>query len=118
MQPAEEAIAHLCAKVAGLLGGMAAGFVMLWGRAAWTVFQRRSREMKDARPKKKRRKGAGHLKLVINRERPRKDDEDDADDSPGPTSAQRSAHPTQSAAAVWEADCAAQQRRGWMRIVD
>jgi membrane associated rhomboid family serine protease len=49
------------------LGGMAAGFGLLWGQAAWRVFQRRRAETQDFRRKDKRRKQGNHLKLVVNK---------------------------------------------------
>jgi membrane associated rhomboid family serine protease len=54
------------------LGGMAAGFAFLWGRAALIVAKRRRAE---APPKRKKRSGK-HLKLVID------NDDDDRDDEP------------------------------------
>lgn len=49
------------------LGGMVAGFSFLWGKAAWTVLQKR----REGAPKKKKRKSSDHLKLVVSN----KDDE-------------------------------------------
>lgn len=48
------------------LGGMAAGFGLLWGRAAWKVFKRQREEGAAQRQREARVKGASHLKLVSN----------------------------------------------------
>lgn len=48
------------------LGGMAAGFGLLWGRAAWKVFKRQHDESASRRQREARVKGASHLKLVAN----------------------------------------------------
>jgi membrane associated rhomboid family serine protease len=51
------------------LGGMAAGFTYLWGRATYAVWKRRQSDARSLRPqasKKKRRIQPKHLKLVIN----------------------------------------------------
>lgn len=66
------------------LGGMAGGFGLLWGRAAWTVYHRRLNETREIKQKDKRRKGAKHLKLVVNRKdsSQAKGSEQDSDDSP------------------------------------
>ncbi len=52
------------------LGGMVAGFVSIWGGAAFRVMSRQWKEKSDARAeaarKEKRRKASQHLKLVIN----------------------------------------------------
>lgn len=58
------------------LGGMAAGFGFLWGRAAWSVYRKRRLESKEVSRRERKRKAAEHLKLVINNE---KDDRDDQD---------------------------------------
>ncbi|MDR3608114.1 MAG: rhomboid family intramembrane serine protease [Oligoflexia bacterium] len=71
------------------LGGMAAGFALIWGRAAWTVY-RRNAQASQSSPKRKRRKGdAKHLKLVFDRDRKRRgsdlpdsSDMDSSDDTP------------------------------------
>jgi membrane associated rhomboid family serine protease len=64
------------------LGGMVAGFGLLWGRAAWNVYRRRSLETRDTQRRVKRRKTSKHLKLVINRDRASLRDEEDSDESP------------------------------------
>jgi membrane associated rhomboid family serine protease len=67
------------------LGGMAAGFGLLWGRAAWRVFQRQRQESDELRRKSKRRKSANHLRLVVNKPKPgskTSPDDQDSDDSP------------------------------------
>lgn len=69
------------------LGGMAAGFGLLWGRAAWTVFRRQSRESQEVRRKQKRRKSSKHLRLVSNdpsspKSGSREEDDQDSDGSP------------------------------------
>ncbi len=51
------------------LGGMAAGFAMVWGRAAWTVYRRSTQQARESAPRKKRLKDSKHLKLVVNRGR-------------------------------------------------
>jgi len=54
------------------LGGMATGFAYLWGRAAFSIWQRN----RAASPKKPKKRKSSHLKLVINNE------EDDQEDEP------------------------------------
>lgn len=69
------------------LGGMAAGFAYLWGRAFWIVARRRKQEGRDIfgrKPKdrSKKRKSASHLKLVVGS---KKDDDSDDDINKNPT---------------------------------
>jgi membrane associated rhomboid family serine protease len=49
------------------LGGMAAGFGLLWGKAAWKVYQRRRVEFVESRRRNQRRKASNHLRLVVNK---------------------------------------------------
>lgn len=63
------------------LGGMLAGLVYLWGGAAWVLARRRRAEGKDAARRNKRKKAAGHLKLVINNRGIPHVEDDDGDDS-------------------------------------
>lgn len=46
------------------LGGMAAGYAYLWGRATWVVFSKRSSINRDLAQRTKRVKSSKHLKLV------------------------------------------------------
>jgi membrane associated rhomboid family serine protease len=64
------------------LGGMVAGFGLLWGRAAWTVAKRGRAERQQRDQKTKRRKSAKHLKLVVGGQEAHKKIEDDSDDHP------------------------------------
>jgi membrane associated rhomboid family serine protease len=67
------AIAHL--------GGMAAGFGYLWGRAAYAVAKKRRAGGPLARGKPRRKKKS-HLKLVIDNEREGESADDDVDQGP------------------------------------
>lgn len=52
------------------VGGMFAGFAYLWGRAAWTVWQKRKKGPKGGGAiHEKRKKAADHLKLIIDNEK-------------------------------------------------
>jgi membrane associated rhomboid family serine protease len=69
------------------LGGMAAGFCLLWGRAAWTVAMRNRAQKQEKDQKAKRRKAAKHLKLVVGGQKrggsyTPGDGDDDSDDHP------------------------------------
>jgi membrane associated rhomboid family serine protease len=66
------------------LGGMAAGFAYLWGRAAWSVYRKRRQGASEfgAAPRKpKKKKTPKHLRLVINND-PESADEDEANPKP------------------------------------
>ena len=66
------------------LGGMAAGFGLLWGRAAWTVAKRGRAEKLDREERARRVKNA-KLKLVVGGQKkdgPWSVSEDDPDDHP------------------------------------
>ncbi len=65
------------------LGGMATGFGLIWGRAAWTVYRRNAQQARESAPRKKRLKESTHLKLVASRGR-RTDagGDKDSDDTP------------------------------------
>jgi hypothetical protein len=70
------------------LGGMAAGFGYLWGRASFAVWKRRKAEIAGMpRAKKKRRIQPKHLKLVINNQNKveLESTEDDSDEDKPPT---------------------------------
>lgn len=58
------------------LGGMATGFLYLWGRAAWVVFHKRHAEGRKLSRREKKRKAAEHLRLVINNDEKDKSAED------------------------------------------
>jgi membrane associated rhomboid family serine protease len=67
------------------LGGMAAGFGLLWGQAAWRVYQRQRSENAEFRRRDKRRKSANHLRLVVNKDKGGQKSgskDQDSDDSP------------------------------------
>lgn len=73
------------------LGGMAAGFGYLWGKAAWVVSQKRRQAWVGVRNREKKRKASRHLKLVVNEPHKKSmgsresklDDRDPDDDSNG-----------------------------------
>jgi membrane associated rhomboid family serine protease len=76
-------------KLSGIahLGGMAAGFGYLWGRATYAVWKRRRLEAPAGRfskPAKKKKIQPQHLKLVINNKNrvQLESTEDDSDDKP------------------------------------
>ena len=52
------------------LGGMAAGYVYLYGRATWNVFVKQRKDNWTTTRRAKRAKSASHLKLVKNERRP------------------------------------------------
>ena len=60
------------------LGGMAAGFLYLWGQALWLRYKRNQKN-KPARASKKGSK-PGHLKLVINNKGFDRDPDEKSDD--------------------------------------
>jgi membrane associated rhomboid family serine protease len=67
------------------LGGMAAGFGLLWGQAAWRVYKRQRSESAELRRRDKRRKSSNHLRLVVNKDKggsKSKSNDQDSDDSP------------------------------------
>ena len=82
------------AGIAGIahLGGMAAGWIYLWGYGAYLVMKRRRLDSQIPGGRPKKRRSAGHLKLVTGREEGKKDRgkdesrdseyEDDSDNSP------------------------------------
>ncbi len=49
------------------LGGMVAGFAMLWGGAAMTVMKKRRQATQAVAAQVKRKKAASHLKLVVSK---------------------------------------------------
>lgn len=69
------------------LGGMAAGFGYLWGRATFAVWKRKRTEMAGRPRAKKRKIQPKHLKLVINNENKVEFEstEEDSDDDKPPT---------------------------------
>lgn len=67
------------------LSGMGTGFLMLWGRASWTVLKRQRQEKQESSRRDKKRQASKHLKLVVsNRGGPGApaDPNDDADGDP------------------------------------
>ncbi|MGK5089808.1 rhomboid family intramembrane serine protease [Bdellovibrionota bacterium FG-2] len=56
------------------LGGMVAGFGMLWGGAAMSVMKKRRQAQQATAAQVKRKKAASHLKLVVNKDHDKDED--------------------------------------------